>query len=857
MKKGGSCTLHITITGPDGSSRVDLSGGERWTMGRAPDCHFIVENANVSRKHLSIFEKDGGAWVEDHGSSNGTFIDGERLPANKPRSLKGSEEIKLGKSGFSIFVLIERAEEEIALPKSVPVPPKEESVTVPRALVREQSAVTPELPGEKAPSIPAVKPAEAAPPPPDEEHADTKIFARPQAKTAEAEKTLQQARIQAARTMQEAEVAAEKRAQEIVDRALNTQRKAEVFYKTHLQEAAREADSLYAKSREEGKALVQEARQQSQRIREETERSMQALRQRTEEECENLLRQMQEQARVAREERLKEADEIIRRQENELLASTRERLQAEEDGQKERLAVEKKTQEDRLASQLSAHEERLATEKGAQADKLARELKEHQERLAAAARSQEQRLAQELKSHQEHVARATGDLETALTRQKRDQEERLRQALEDHERQMQEARRAHEEKSVRELQAHQDRLAALKADLEKTIAARDAEKKTSEDLQARIAEQEIRYREMLANDAKEKSELSDVKETMIRLQREGDQQRAEIEALKNRAAEKNKELEQAGLRLSAVKEQLQQAEKEHEARQAQMKTRLAEEEESLRRAEEERLQQLQLETTRKVERFEKELLADLGKRRQLVEKEILLATELAVKNAGKDVDWSSLSPSLHAEISNILSGQPTTLKPGSAAKEARRQLFAGRGRERASWLVSGLAFGVLALWGAQTALMKVNEDKSPMTRLMASEREARIRDLEERKFNPPQDPEIKATYTDSVLSTSRFAEIYLDESFQREWFKAASAYLFKTWRLDEDRSLQALSAASALVRALAERKEKIHPDFVKEGIAKMQEQERETIERLREILGTQVRLESFKKFEAQFFTSHR
>src|SRR5690606_11999213 len=123
------------------------------------------------------------------------------------------------------------------------------------------------------------------------------------------------------------------------------------------------------------------------------------------------------------------------------------------------------------------------------------------------------------------------------------------------------------------------------------------------------------------------------------------------------------------------------------------------------------------------------------------------------------------------------------------------------------------------------------------------------KDLERRKYDPKQTSEVKSSYVDAVIFTKDFTSTYLNPEFQEKWNKEATSYLLKTWRLDEDKSAKTLAMAAALVSDLAERREKIHPDFVKKDIAKMREIEKETLGRMKKELGSEVRLESFKKFE--------
>lgn len=65
-------------------------------IGRADQCHLVLEDTYVSQKHARIFSKDGSYLVEDMGSTNGTYLNRRRITA--PTELQRGDQVKIGKT---------------------------------------------------------------------------------------------------------------------------------------------------------------------------------------------------------------------------------------------------------------------------------------------------------------------------------------------------------------------------------------------------------------------------------------------------------------------------------------------------------------------------------------------------------------------------------------------------------------------------------------------------------------------------------------------------------------------------------------------------------------------------------------
>jgi pSer/pThr/pTyr-binding forkhead associated (FHA) protein len=62
--------------------RIELSDG-RNLIGRLADCRIIINDGNTSRHHAEIHRSGSGFVINDLGSTNGTFLNGERLTGDR------------------------------------------------------------------------------------------------------------------------------------------------------------------------------------------------------------------------------------------------------------------------------------------------------------------------------------------------------------------------------------------------------------------------------------------------------------------------------------------------------------------------------------------------------------------------------------------------------------------------------------------------------------------------------------------------------------------------------------------------------------------------------------------------------
>ena len=87
----------------------------KFFIGRSEDCHLRINDDTVSRHHCVLLIQDGRVHVRDFGSRNGTFVNGERVMAE--RALHPGDVLRVGLLEFVVLFRqdVESAPERAAL----------------------------------------------------------------------------------------------------------------------------------------------------------------------------------------------------------------------------------------------------------------------------------------------------------------------------------------------------------------------------------------------------------------------------------------------------------------------------------------------------------------------------------------------------------------------------------------------------------------------------------------------------------------------------------------------------------------------------------------------------------------------
>lgn len=89
----------VVVEGPATGAKVAIAK-RPITIGRANICDLTLEDDFISSRHLRISTQSNGYVVEDLGSTNGTWVEGERL--SEPVLIKPGVRIKMGRNTMTI-----------------------------------------------------------------------------------------------------------------------------------------------------------------------------------------------------------------------------------------------------------------------------------------------------------------------------------------------------------------------------------------------------------------------------------------------------------------------------------------------------------------------------------------------------------------------------------------------------------------------------------------------------------------------------------------------------------------------------------------------------------------------------------
>jgi hypothetical protein len=85
---------HLVVVEPKEQKGTTYQLGQELTVGRAAGCQITLDDSYASQLHARVFQRDGILYVEDLGSTNGTFVNGKKVTS--PITLERGDHLKVG-----------------------------------------------------------------------------------------------------------------------------------------------------------------------------------------------------------------------------------------------------------------------------------------------------------------------------------------------------------------------------------------------------------------------------------------------------------------------------------------------------------------------------------------------------------------------------------------------------------------------------------------------------------------------------------------------------------------------------------------------------------------------------------------
>lgn len=831
--------------------------GNEIQIGRNLSADLPIMASGVSRSHLQIYTEGKKIFLKDLGSTNGTYIKGERVEPHKKTVYTAGERISLGQAGC--FIRIECIFEEESKSEKSPV---QNLKPVKNKKKEKSESFKKEYISKAVPSTTQVRRSKE----------DTGVFASFFGSGADVDPKEKR---KAEKYMQDAEKLVKKRIKEAEDSIRKGIQNARNNAQEILLEAKKEAELTKANTDVESEKIIISAKNEAKSIVDSAEKELQQLR---------------EQAERERQEK----ESLEKKLKDEISDFQSKRLKYEEEAQEiyeEKIGLEKelKEVESKLSAVTASHDSKvealdmelnfLNSEIEKQKYKL-KEIQSNQDKEEKTHQKKVEKLELEWtdlstriingKAEANNIHNQKGQLVNEISELKKDIDasiNELRDLRSQHESLQKEKEHLSEEidfiKSRAEGEA-KEVISQSKIKAEKIVieAKTKAEQKTAQ------AEKLIQESKEIEEDALEK------KEAMLKLAGEQSQ-----EILKD-AKEKSEELmEQAKCDredyVKGAKEKFDNAQIEYNHKMNELEKFIKEEKESLSA-------KLKADRDEQKGHLEKELVDYKVTKIKEIEKEVedhkkLLfdykenyanswstAISFSVENAVKRLGIE-LSPVDFEEFRGKVkdSSRAIILEEDNGEEDVKAIMkFNPKHREKVKvfWKRTAMAatLGLAALIsfpylkkGATMGLEKIAEhnNKANEERVTKLKEEAK----KSRTFVPEKKDEYLDSYTDRVLYTTNYVENELLKSYREEWFLNLDTFFVEELILSDEAIVTFISKETNLIKELELVRDGINPQFKEEGFKRMREIEGAFVSDVRKIIKSKSKYKRFTAFKKDYY----
>jgi len=100
----------VTVLVGAGTGALAVMSGDTLVVGRGAECDLQIDDPGLTRRHMQIVHRGNEHIIEDLGSRNGTFVDGELL--GRPRAVQDGARVHIGRTTVLRIGLHDALEEE-------------------------------------------------------------------------------------------------------------------------------------------------------------------------------------------------------------------------------------------------------------------------------------------------------------------------------------------------------------------------------------------------------------------------------------------------------------------------------------------------------------------------------------------------------------------------------------------------------------------------------------------------------------------------------------------------------------------------------------------------------------------------
>jgi pSer/pThr/pTyr-binding forkhead associated (FHA) protein len=144
-----------------------------FVIGRDPQCQLRPASALISKRHCALIQRDGKAFVVDFGSTNGTYLNDERVEGERP--LQQGDRLKIGPLEFRVELELPEVVEQAPPAPATMAASEDEAAAAMLLSLRDDGSPMPSSPGVDSEGVPTGSTVmETFPPPVDAPSAQVK-----------------------------------------------------------------------------------------------------------------------------------------------------------------------------------------------------------------------------------------------------------------------------------------------------------------------------------------------------------------------------------------------------------------------------------------------------------------------------------------------------------------------------------------------------------------------------------------------------------------------------------------------------------------------------------------------------------